>query len=157
MNDISIRTLLPALPEIVLALGAMALLMLGAYRERSTRIVNLGAIMLLIAAAFIVAVLPNGTTFGGSFVVDDFARFLKILAFIGSAVAIVMSLDYLAAERQQNFEYSDPDPALDRRHGHADLGRRPDRALSRPRADEPRALRGRGLEPRQRALDRSRA
>ena len=54
----------------------------------------------------IVAVLPDGKpTFGGSFVVDDFARFLKILALIGSAVAIVMSLDYLAAERQQKFEY----------------------------------------------------
>ena len=51
---------------------------------------------------------------------------------------------------------SDPDPALDGRHGHADLGRRPDRALSRARADEPRALRGRRLEPRFRAVDRSR-
>ena len=71
MNQISLSTLLPALPEILLALGAMALLMLGAYRERSTQIVNLGAIMLLIAAAFVVAIIPNGRTFGGSFVLDD--------------------------------------------------------------------------------------
>ena len=106
MNHTSISMLLPALPEILLVLGAMALLMLGAYRERSTQIVNLGAIMLLIAAAFVVASIPNGNTFGGSFVVDDFARFLKILVFVGSAIAIVMSLDYLAVERQQIFEYS---------------------------------------------------
>ena len=106
MNAVPISTLLPALPEIVLALGAMALLMQGAYRESSTQIVNLGAIMLLIAAAFIVAVLPDGKTFGGSFVIDEFARFLKILVYIGSATAIVMSLDYLATERQEKFEYA---------------------------------------------------
>ena len=106
MNAVPISTLLPALPEIVLALGAMALLMQGAYRESSTQIVNLGAIMLLVAAAFIVAVLPDGKTFGGSFVIDEFARFLKILVYIGSATAIVMSLDYLATERQEKFEYA---------------------------------------------------
>ena len=53
----------------------------------------------------IVAVIPNGTIFGTSFIVDDFARFMKILAYAGSAFAIVMSLDYLAAEKQQTFEY----------------------------------------------------
>ncbi len=98
--------LYPAIPEIVLAIGAMALLMLGAYRENSTQVVNLGAVMLLIAAALIVHWLPNGVTFGGSFVVDGFARFLKVLAFLASAVAIVMSLHYQAAEKQRMFEYS---------------------------------------------------
>src|SRR5688572_7569067 len=86
--------LYPALPEIILALGAMGLLMLGAYRERSSDIVSLGAVMLLLAAAFIAILLPNATTFGGSFVIDGFARFLKALAFVASAVAIVMSLHY---------------------------------------------------------------
>jgi NADH-quinone oxidoreductase subunit N len=96
----------PALPEIVLAVGAMVLLMIGAYRENSTQLVNLGSIMLLVAAALIVCWLPDGIAFGGSFVVDDFARFLKILAFGASAVAIVMSLNYQAVERQHMFEYS---------------------------------------------------
>src|SRR5687767_12670453 len=105
MTDIPVPSLLPALPELVLALGAMALLMLGVYRERSMPVVNLGAIMLLVAAAFITAMLPDGATFGGSFVVDGFARFLKILVFVGSAFAIVLSLDYLAVEREQKFEY----------------------------------------------------
>jgi NADH-quinone oxidoreductase subunit N len=106
MTDLPIPTLAPALPELVLALGAMALLMLGVYREHSTRLVDLGAIVLLVAAAIIAAVLPNGTAFGGSFIVDDFARFLKILVCAGSALAIVLSLDYLAAEREQKFEFS---------------------------------------------------
>ena len=106
MNTAALAAFAPALPEIVLAVGAMALLMLGAYRERSTQIVNLGAILLLIAAAFVVAGLPDATAFGGSFVVDEFARFLKVLAFVASAFAIVMSLDYLAAEKEEKFEYA---------------------------------------------------
>ncbi len=50
----------------------------------------------------------------------------------------------------------DPGAALDARHDGADLGRRPDLALSRPRADVARALCRGGLEPRQRQVDRSR-
>jgi NADH-quinone oxidoreductase subunit N len=106
MNAIPLSSLAPALPEIVLVLGAMLLLMVGAYRENSTQVVNLGAIMLLIVAAFIVARVPGGTILNGSFIVDDFARFLKILTYIGSAVAIVMSLNYMAAEKEEKFEFS---------------------------------------------------
>jgi len=108
MNPIDIPALLPALPEIVLALGAMALLMVGAYRERGVQVVNAIAFVLLILAAFIVCALPSGklVTFGGSFVVDDFARVLKVLTLIGSAATIVLARDYLAAERQEKFEFS---------------------------------------------------
>src|SRR5579883_440558 len=109
MNDaIGLSAMLPALPEIVLALGAMALLMLGAFRgESSAPMINWLAIALLVAAALVIAWLPEGTLigFGGSFVLDSFARFLKILALTGSAGAILMSFDYLAHQKQQRFEY----------------------------------------------------
>jgi NADH-quinone oxidoreductase subunit N len=109
MNDVvALPALLPALPEIVLALGAMALLMLGAFRGEDTAVaVNWLAIVLLVAAGAIVLWLPAGTltTFGGSFILDPFARFLKLLALTGSAGAILMSFDYLAREKQQKFEY----------------------------------------------------
>jgi NADH-quinone oxidoreductase subunit N len=101
--------LLPLLPEIVLGLGAMALLMLGVYRdERTVAVVDTAAVVLLIAAGVIVLLLPAGklVSFGGSFVVDGFARFLKILALLGSAAAIIMSWDYVKRERQERFEYS---------------------------------------------------
>ena len=88
MNEpAQIPALLPALPEIVLALGAMALLMFGVYRgERSAQLTHGIAIALLLIAAVLVAMLPAGklVTFGGSFVVDNFARFMKILALIGT-------------------------------------------------------------------------
>jgi NADH-quinone oxidoreductase subunit N len=108
MNPAELPSLVPALPEVVLACGALGLLMLGAFRPRSANLVDLGAIALLVLASFMVVWLPSGTlvTFGGSFVVDDFARFLKVLAFGASAVAILMSLDYVKREKQQKFEYS---------------------------------------------------
>src|SRR6202163_346839 len=109
MNDVAaLPALLPALPEIVLAVGAMALLMLGAFRGEHTAVaVSWLAIVLLVAAGAIVLWLPAGalTTFGGSFVVDPFARFLKLLALTGSAGAILMSFDYLAREKLRKFEY----------------------------------------------------
>jgi NADH-quinone oxidoreductase subunit N len=119
MNAVpNISAFMPLLPEIVLGLGAMALLMLGAFAHPSparegglgwgVRVIDGGAIALLVAAGVILLLLPAGklVTFNGSFVVDGFARFLKILALIGSAAAIAMSVDYAMRERQQHFEYS---------------------------------------------------
>jgi NADH-quinone oxidoreductase subunit N len=109
MNAAQLPTLIPLLPEFVLGIGAMALLMLGVFRgEPGGRIVDVIAIVLLAVAGIALVMLPAGklTTFGGSFIVDDFARFLKMLALVGSAAAIAMSLDYAEKERQQRFEYS---------------------------------------------------
>src|SRR6478752_3367669 len=52
--------------------------------------------------------LPGGrlTTFSGSFIVDDFARFLKILALIGSVATLVLSAEFLADPSRRIFEYS---------------------------------------------------
>jgi len=109
MSAAQIPAYLPLLPEIVLGLGAMALLMLGVFRANvGVRVVDFAAIALLALTGAILLALPGGKlgSFGGSFVVDDFARFLKILALIGSAAAIAMSLDYAKQERQERFEYS---------------------------------------------------
>src|SRR5471032_1388746 len=96
---------LPILPEIALAVGAMGLLMFGAYGgERVVTTIQGLSVVLLIFAAVLAAMLPD-SRLGTSFVVDDFARFLKVLTFLASGVAIVMSLEYLAVEKQQKFEY----------------------------------------------------
>jgi len=109
MNPAQLPNLIPLLPEFVLGVGAMALLLVGVYRPGDTgRLIDGAAIVLLALAGVILAVLPAGKliTFGGSFVVDDFARFLKILALLGSAAAIAMSIDYARREAQERFEYS---------------------------------------------------
>jgi NADH-quinone oxidoreductase subunit N len=108
ITPVTFASLVPALPEMTLAAGAMLLLMIGVYRgERSAPLVSLGAMMLLAAAAAMVFWLPAGTltAFGGSFIVDDFARYLKVLAFAGSAAAIMMAQSYFARERMNKFEY----------------------------------------------------
>jgi NADH-quinone oxidoreductase subunit N len=108
-TSLTLASLVPVLPEILLAVGAMALLMLGVYRTpRTETLIDVLSIVLLIIAGVAVVLLPAGklVAFGGSFVVDDFARFLKILAIGGSAAAILMSIDYDRSENQQRFEYS---------------------------------------------------
>jgi len=111
MNEpTQLPVLLPVLPEIVLALGAMALLMFGVYYRgaRLAALSNIIAIAILVVAGLLVVVVPGEkeVTFGGSFVLDSFARVMKVLAIIGSAVALAMSPSYLAAEKQEKFEYA---------------------------------------------------
>src|ERR1700712_5089882 len=101
--------LLPVLPELVLAVGGMVLLMLGAYRgPQTTGLVTGLAVALLAVTGALELTLPTGklTTFGGSFIVDDFARFLKILALIGSVATLVLSVEYLADQSRRLFEYA---------------------------------------------------
>jgi NADH-quinone oxidoreductase subunit N len=101
--------LMPVLPELLLGLGAMLLLMLGVFAaERGVSVTNTLSVILLIVVGFVlVAVVPPGrdAAFGGSFVLDDFARFLKLLTLTGSAVAILLSLDYRRRQAQPSFEY----------------------------------------------------
>ena len=64
--------------------------------------------MLLIVTGVLELMLPAGklVTFGGSFIVDDFARFLKILALIGSAATLILSTEFLADPSRRIFEYA---------------------------------------------------
>src|ERR1700746_2671768 len=101
--------LLPVLPELVLAVGAMALLMMGAFEgHRTTSLVTTLSICLLVVVGAIELALPSGklTTFGGSFIVDDFARFLKILSLAGSAVTLILSIEFLADPSRRMFEFA---------------------------------------------------
>src|SRR5215468_6659831 len=109
MNQLSaLHDLVPILPELVLACGAMLMLMFGAFiGERSAAMVNGWCVVVLVLAGIALVWLPAGphTMFGGSFLIDDYARFLKMLTLVGSAGALLLSLDYLTLERQQKFEY----------------------------------------------------
>ena len=101
--------LLPVLPELVLAVGAMALLMVGAFQGvRATSLIVFLALVLLVVVGVLELTLPAGklTTFNGSFIVDDFARFLKILSLIGSGATLVLSTEFLAEPSRRIFEYA---------------------------------------------------
>ena len=97
----------PVLPEIVLSVGALLLVLWGAWRgERSSESVNLLALGLLIFTFFLVASQTGTvTTLNGAFIADPFARVMKALILIGSAATILLSRDYFQRERIDRFEY----------------------------------------------------
>jgi NADH-quinone oxidoreductase subunit N len=98
----------PVLPELVLAIGAMVLLMMGAWRgDQSTAALSGFAVMLLILAGVVILLMPADKTvaFGGSFVIDGFSRYLKLLVLVGSIGAILLSVEFLRDLQRRKFEY----------------------------------------------------
>ena len=99
--------LIPIIPELLLAVGAMALLMFGVFSgERSAPSIT-GISVGLLAGAALILLLGSGKQilFDGAFILDGFARFMKVAALIGSAFAIAMSVGFARAERFERFEY----------------------------------------------------
>jgi NADH-quinone oxidoreductase subunit N len=98
----------PALPEIMLAAGALVLLLIGAIRgNRALALIEALTIAVLVAA--LVAVMGQGTdkivTFEGGFVSDGFSRFMKILTLGGSLMAVLLSMDFVRRNNIGKFEY----------------------------------------------------
>src|SRR5271163_1532175 len=108
MPHLAFSDVSPALPEMVLAVAAMTLLILGVWRgEGSTRLVSWLAIGVLILV-FVIAALGGGERrvgFYGLFVTDAFALFMKALVLIGSAVTILMGMRYNEDQGIDRFEF----------------------------------------------------
>ncbi|HET9536066.1 MAG TPA: NADH-quinone oxidoreductase subunit NuoN [Mesorhizobium sp.] len=96
-----------ATPELIIAIASMALLMIGVYAgERANAAVSvIAAVVLFVAAGWILLYPAEGTAFGGAFVSDPFSRFMKVLALLGSGVTLVMSLGFAKAEKFDKFEF----------------------------------------------------
>ncbi len=106
MSDLPV--MMPALPEIFLAVASMVLMMVGAFspEKRAFRTVMLLSLASLAAAAVLVLIPGRGTqlAFGGLFLVDDYAVYMKLLVLAGSFLAIVMSLGFVKREDMAKFE-----------------------------------------------------
>jgi len=97
----------PALPEIILAIGAIAMVLVGAIQgERSTRLLE-GLALALLAVALVMVVSGTGKmlTFNDGFIVDGFARFMKVLTLLGAGAAILLSADTLRRQGTMRFEF----------------------------------------------------
>ncbi|MEM7694365.1 MAG: NADH-quinone oxidoreductase subunit NuoN [Pseudomonadota bacterium] len=99
--------ILPALPEIFLALSALGLLMGGAFAdEDAAPTINLMTIFALVGAVVIMlAFTPHGVTFEGAFIQDAFAQYLKILTLLAAAVCVAMTMGYARHQSFGRFEY----------------------------------------------------
>ena len=96
-----------ATPELILAVGAMALLMIGVFsgENSNTRVTGLAVALLIGAGAWLVLITGEGDAFNGAFVNDAFARFMKVLTLVGSVVALIMSVGFAKAEKFDRFEF----------------------------------------------------
>ena len=96
-----------AAPELLLACGAVALLMIGVFqRQDGFRLVSWLAVAVLAATIILVARGPAaGLAFGNLFVVDRFAQFMKIVVLGATALSILLSLDYAQREQMGRFEF----------------------------------------------------
>ena len=100
--------LLTIIPELILACGAMLLLMLGVFRSSdSFDLVSTLSLFLLAGAGAVLVIGGQGqeTAFGGQFINDPFARLMKGLTLFGSAVTIMMSVTYMKRRQIDRFEY----------------------------------------------------
>jgi NADH-quinone oxidoreductase subunit N len=84
--------------------------MLGVFRperDREAEAIGWMAVAVLAAAGWLVISQPEGlhTLFEGAFVVDGFARFMKVLTLVASAAALIMSFDDLRRTGTLKFEY----------------------------------------------------
>ena len=104
----TVPALTPALAEIVLAVGAMLLLMFGAFKgDRTSGAINVAALAFIGFAAAIVAASGSDklVTFNGAFVLDSYARMLKLLTLTGAAGALLLSFDFNKRENITSFEF----------------------------------------------------
>lgn len=107
--------LIPALPELFLACIIMALMMFGVFQRggdlehdrKSMRVVAYMAITALILTLLLLSLVTGErhVTFSDMFVTDTFAVFMKVLILIGSAVAILMSQDFMERHGVARFEF----------------------------------------------------
>jgi NADH-quinone oxidoreductase subunit N len=95
-----------ALPELFLALSGMAILLIGVLQKRDSTVI---CTMIALGALAITAVLVFGTASGsayeGLFISDAFSRYAKLLILAGSAMTIVLALDYNDRQNIARFEF----------------------------------------------------
>ncbi len=104
-NDISV-----ILPELILAVYAMAALMVGVYAKNQQAVSEMilwVTVVVLAILGFWIGLSPEGTStaFNEAFVNDGFARFAKVTLLWGAASVLALSRDYLLKNNLLKFEY----------------------------------------------------
>lgn len=108
MPHFALANLVPVLPELVMAIGALLCVLIGSYAGgKSYALVRGFVILVMLAAAVLVfrSDASNVTHFGGAFISDAFAKFMKLAALAGSVITLFMSEAYLKASNRRAFEF----------------------------------------------------
>ncbi|MEM8872270.1 MAG: NADH-quinone oxidoreductase subunit NuoN [Pseudomonadota bacterium] len=104
-NDINV-----VLPEVLLAVFAMAALMFGVFsrnQDAASRMVLWATVAVMAVLGAWIGLTPAGTrtAFDGSFVNDGFARFSKVLLLWGGAALLALSDAWLTRNKLMKFEF----------------------------------------------------
>jgi NADH-quinone oxidoreductase subunit N len=106
--NVVLQSVIASVPEIIVVLGACALLMVPPTVVKRHGPVLVGASLAVViaaaAATFVLAGTPR-TAYGGMFVVDDFAIFFKTVIYLATGLTLLMSARYLEEEDIARSEY----------------------------------------------------
>jgi len=101
--------LVPALPELILSVYAMAALLICAYsgKDRLTAALTWVTCAVLVATAIWIGAspAPDAAAFHGAFIDDAFARFAKVVVLLAAAGVLAMSESYMRRRGLGRFEY----------------------------------------------------
>ncbi|MBN9309659.1 NADH-quinone oxidoreductase subunit NuoN [Devosia sp.] len=109
LSDVSsFASLAPAYPELLLAAGAVAVLLVSLFWKgvRSGVIATVAILLLVAVLALLVLQPATGALFNYTFIVDGFARYMKALVLGGAAATVLISLSGSKAHGIDKFEYS---------------------------------------------------
>ena len=98
----------PLIPEIILVVGALALMIYGVFRpdndREAARIGWLALAVMVVAGYAVVTAGPSSRLFEGAFVDDGFARFVKLLVLAGAGGALLLCFDEMRERQAFKFE-----------------------------------------------------
>ena len=95
-----------AFPELVIGVGAMALLLVGAFGgDKSTGLVSVLAVGVLLLAAAAAAFGPLGSVFHGGFVADQASAFSKAAIYLMTIAAVILGDGWLNRMKNRRFEF----------------------------------------------------
>ena len=109
LSDVtSFASLAPAYPELLLAVGAIVVLLVSLFwKGISSKAVSIVAIVLLLVVLAVLLLQPAaGVLFNGVFIVDGFARYMKALVLGGAAATLLISLPHSKEHGIDKFEYA---------------------------------------------------
>ncbi len=96
-------------PEILLAISASLLLGFGVSKTTNraplVRLIAIGVLVLFSVISFVLGA-PDGQSFYGALVTDEFARFTKFFLGIAAAFGLLMGGNYLSREKLDHYEFS---------------------------------------------------
>ena len=95
------------LPELFLFLSVMFLLMVGVFLKKSFKIVYYSTIFVLIFSTVLVINQPDQVikVFNGSYIIDKFSIFMKILTLLSCVFVLLISKEYLKINKIDKMEY----------------------------------------------------